>query len=76
MDFKKKMIIKFYNNKQHFFIFQIFFVYFSGGSVANLLAKYGAFSETVVINYTHQVLRGLTYLHENHVLHRDLKGNK
>lgn len=54
--------------------FNMFVEWMPGGSVANLLAKYGAFSETVVINYTHQVLRGLTYLHENHVLHRDLKG--
>uniref|UniRef100_A0A0L8FTJ8 Protein kinase domain-containing protein n=2 Tax=Octopus bimaculoides TaxID=37653 RepID=A0A0L8FTJ8_OCTBM len=54
--------------------FNMFVEWMPGGSVSNLLAKYGNFSETVVISYTHQVLRGLTYLHENQVLHRDLKG--
>lgn len=40
-----------------------------------LLGQYGAFTEHVIINYTRQILRGLAYLHDNHILHRDLKGN-
>lgn len=48
--------------------------YFSGGSVAHLLGKYGAFKESVVANYTEQLLRGLAYLHENQIIHRDVKG--
>ncbi len=50
-------------------------VLFSGGSVAGLLGLYGAFREDVIVNYTRQILLGLAYLHENHILHRDLKGN-
>ena len=45
-----------------------------GGSIAYLLSQYGAFSENVITSYTLQMLRGLAYLHDNHVLHRDLKG--
>ena len=47
---------------------------FTGGSVAYLLGVYGKFSEDVMTNYMLQVLRGIAYLHDNHVLHRDLKG--
>ncbi|CAM1293500.1 Uncharacterised protein g754 [Pycnogonum litorale] len=54
--------------------FNMFFEWMSGGSIASLLDKYGPFTEPVVINYTKQVLEGLTYLHNNQILHRDLKG--
>ena len=46
----------------------------TGGSVSSLLDAYGAFVEMVVIDYTRQILLGLAYLHDNQVLHRDLKG--
>ena len=39
-----------------------------------LLQQYGPFKEAVIMNYTQQVLRALAYLHDNHMLHRDLKG--
>ncbi|XP_059155208.1 mitogen-activated protein kinase kinase kinase 1-like isoform X2 [Physella acuta] len=54
--------------------FNMFVEWMPGGSVAYLLGEYGAFTENVIVNYTRQILRGLAYLHDNHILHRDLKG--
>ncbi|XP_045158733.2 mitogen-activated protein kinase kinase kinase 1-like [Mercenaria mercenaria] len=54
--------------------FNMFVEWMPGGSVAFLLGQYGKFSEEVITSYVLQVLRGLAYLHENHTLHRDLKG--
>ncbi|XP_077203270.1 mitogen-activated protein kinase kinase kinase 1 isoform X2 [Paroedura picta] len=54
--------------------YNLFIEWMAGGSVAHLLSKYGAFKESVVTNYTEQLLRGLAYLHENQIIHRDVKG--
>jgi serine/threonine protein kinase len=44
------------------------------GSLANMLKKWGSFSEALTAIYITQVLRGLAYLHDQGVLHRDIKG--
>lgn len=52
----------------------IFLEYVSGGSIASLLAKFGKFQENVIRSYTRQILKGLDYLHQRHIMHRDIKG--
>ncbi|CAF3618392.1 unnamed protein product [Rotaria sp. Silwood1] len=59
------------SKKQPFF--QIIMEYVDGGSLSQHLSKFGPFQEQVIKNYTRQLLEGLKYLHENHILHRDIK---
>lgn len=52
----------------------IFLEYVPGGSVTALLRNYGAFEEQLVKNFVRQILQGLHYLHDRHIIHRDIKG--
>ncbi|KAF2723416.1 hypothetical protein K431DRAFT_219938 [Polychaeton citri CBS 116435] len=53
----------------------IFLEYISGGSVGSCLRKHGKFEESVVSSLTRQTLLGLAYLHQEGILHRDLKAD-
>ncbi|XP_076450604.1 uncharacterized protein LOC143286754 [Babylonia areolata] len=52
----------------------IFMQFVPGGSIASILARFGALDETVFRRYTRQILQGVEYLHDNDVIHRDIKG--
>ncbi|KAJ1722138.1 ATP binding [Coemansia erecta] len=52
----------------------IFLEYVSGGSVSSALASFGMFPESLVQTYTSQILEGLVYLHDQGIIHRDIKG--
>ena len=54
----------------------IFQEWMPGGSVDDLIKKFGGkgLPLGVVSTYSRQVLRGLEFLHENEVIHRDVKG--
>jgi len=45
----------------------------SGGSIRQILDRFGQFDETLVRIYTIQVMEGLKYLHNKDIVHRDLK---
>ena len=53
----------------------IFLEYISGGSVGSCLRKHGKFEESIVRSLTRQTLDGLSYLHHEGILHRDLKAD-
>jgi len=46
----------------------------AGGSIKALIQKYSGLDEAVIRSYAKQILKGLIYLHENRIVHRDLKG--
>ncbi|KAG4305952.1 hypothetical protein PORY_000862 [Pneumocystis oryctolagi] len=51
----------------------IFLEYVSGGSIGRCLRKYGKIDQQTIQLFTRQILEGLTYLHSQGILHRDLK---
>ena len=51
-------------------VVSIFMQFVPGGSIANVLARFGALEEEVFCNYTKQILEGVEYLHQNNVIHR------
>ncbi|XP_060135373.1 mitogen-activated protein kinase kinase kinase 19 isoform X2 [Zootoca vivipara] len=56
-------------------IVSIFMEFVPGGSISSIIHRFGPLPEIVFCKYTKQILQGVAYLHENCVVHRDIKGN-
>ncbi len=64
---EKKLIIfsSTSRNRIHWILtVSIFMQFVPGGSIANLLARFGALEEEVFCNYTRQILEGVEFLHQ------------
>ncbi|CAF4914413.1 unnamed protein product, partial [Rotaria sp. Silwood1] len=48
--------------------------YIPNGTIDNMLKLFGPFSNNVLQKYTRQIVEGVAYLHDEGVVHRDIKG--
>lgn len=46
----------------------------SNGSIHSWLKQYGVLDDRLIRRLMHQILLGVAYLHENRIIHRDIKG--
>jgi mitogen-activated protein kinase kinase kinase 3 len=70
-----KNIVRYYGAEINGRTLHIFQEWVPGGSISGLLSKFGSFSLPVIQSYVEQTLHGLAYLHENNIIHRDIKGS-
>eukprot|EP00760_Papus_ankaliazontas_P036981 PhM_4_TR8413/c4_g1_i1/m.8088 len=71
---RHKNIVRYYGAEQKGADYHILLEYCSGGSVSQMVRRFGALPEAVAGRYTAQALAGLNYLHSHGVRHRDVKG--
>ncbi|RVX67092.1 hypothetical protein B0A52_08335 [Exophiala mesophila] len=74
-DLEHPNIVQYLGCERKEFSISIYLEYISGGSIGSCLRKHGKFEEPVVRSLTRQTLEGLAYLHNEGILHRDLKAD-
>ena len=66
-------IIKYIFSEQISNYYFLYLEYIPGGSIKTIVDKFGGFNERLIRKYTKQILLGLKYLHDNKIIHRDIK---
>ena len=51
----------------------IYIRFMENGSLSSMMHSFGVLPESIVAQYMEQVLHGLVYLHDEGVVHRDIK---
>mmetsp|Transcript_48394 Transcript_48394/g.65875 ORF Transcript_48394/g.65875 Transcript_48394/m.65875 type:complete len:563 (-) Transcript_48394:935-2623(-) len=67
-------IVRYLGTEKRRHTLNIFLEYAAGGCLRQLLQEHGRLSEETTALFSHQILRGLDYLHSNGIAHRDIKG--
>ncbi|QLL33210.1 hypothetical protein HG536_0E01210 [Torulaspora globosa] len=62
-------IVKYFGSSQEGGNLNIFLEYVPGGSVSSMLNSYGPFEESLITNFTRQILIGVVYLHKKNIIH-------
>jgi serine/threonine protein kinase len=68
-----KNIVTYYDTIIQNGFLKIFMEFIDGGSIESLIQSYGRLDTKVVANFTRQICKGLKYLHEHNIMHRDIK---
>ncbi|KAK6166740.1 hypothetical protein SNE40_023369 [Patella caerulea] len=72
-NFQDERIVQYYGCQNEDKVLSIFIEYMPGGSVKDLINEIGSIQEPIVRKYSRQMLLGLSYLHKNVIVHRDIK---
>ena len=54
---------------------QLLLEYVTQGSIFDMIKLYGIFPDTLIINFSIEILQGLLYLHNLKIIHRDIKSS-
>ena len=66
-------IIKYIFSEQINNYYFLYLEYIPGGSIKTIVEQFGGLNERLIRKYTKQILLGLKYLHDNKIIHRDIK---